>query len=100
MVRNFVFIFIASLPVGCSGITYLGKVGEVDFFSVHAEHFTGPNSTSLVTETGGKDVEGEDGKITHVSGRVRIEKTAFFTPSRNFLTTNFYFITIKLTLQY
>lgn len=54
-------LFVAlSVLGGCSGTTHLGKVGDRDFYSIHASHLDGPNMTALVSvsENGETRVEG------------------------------------------
>jgi len=42
-------VLVLSVLTGCSGTTYLGHAGNVDFYSVHASHLDGPNFTALVS---------------------------------------------------
>jgi hypothetical protein len=48
------FLLISLLAVvGCSGVNYLGSVGDTKFYAVHDSRLDGPNFNALVTAHGG-----------------------------------------------
>lgn len=43
-------VIISGFLCACSGVSSLGKIGSTEFYSVHGDHFWGPNFTALVTK--------------------------------------------------
>lgn len=54
MKKIVIFVFFLALS-GCSGVKYVGKIGERRFYSVHASYFDGPNWSAIVSEEKGKN---------------------------------------------
>lgn len=52
-----ILVLISFVTVGCRSTTKkLGTIGGVEFYSVHASHFDGPNLTALVSRTPSNEV--------------------------------------------
>lgn len=47
----FAFVFTCG---GCTGITHIGNIGDVEFYEVHSEQLVGPNISTLVVKRGDK----------------------------------------------
>jgi len=52
--RKVVALLFVLVLAGCSGVDKLGEVAGTKFYTVHAEHFWGPNFTALVVEKDGQ----------------------------------------------